>query len=170
MNDGTLQGVAPDHFESTMQQSFDRKPMDNLERGSNGVESVPYEMLFGHGKVNLGDAKASNAEASMSEMHYTKPEWEKRAAHCMARVGEKDNDLTMPAITHGRQDLLQEKKEKWNHEVTFDVHSTSVSHEQYSDPNKEQPLKHFQSEPRKPRANLLGRSLSSSHLQIGLRK
>jgi len=30
---------------------FIRQPMDNLERGSSGVESLPYEMLFGHGKV-----------------------------------------------------------------------------------------------------------------------
>merc|ERR1711934_652907 len=76
MHDGTMQGVDPEHFTSTQQNSFDRKSMADLERGSAGVESVPYEMLFGHGKVEMGDAKASNAEASMTEMHFTKPEWE----------------------------------------------------------------------------------------------
>lgn len=169
MQDQTLTEMDPGHFFSTSQYSFDRKPMDDLERGSAGVESVPYEMLFGHGKVNQAEARASNAEASMSEIHYTKPNFDKRAAHAMAWVGEKDNDLTMPAISQPRRDLLKEKQAKWNHEVTCDVHGTSVSSSQFKDPN-EQPLQHFKSEPRKPRANLLGRSLGSSHLQIGLRK
>ena len=40
------------------------------------------------------ETRASNADASMSEIHFTKPTWEKRAAHTMAWVGEKDNDLT----------------------------------------------------------------------------
>merc|ERR1712070_591899 len=169
MHDKTLTAVEPDHFMSTAQGSYDRKPMDNLERGSSGVESVPYEMLFGHGKVQQGEARASNAEASMSEMHFTKPVWEKRAAHSMAWVGEKDNDLTMPAISNARQNKLIEKRAQWNFEVTCDVHGTSVSREQFKDP-KDQPLQHFTSEPRKPRANLMGRQLGSTHLQIGLRK
>lgn len=68
--------------------------MDGLERGSSGVESLPAEMLFGHGKMAYGETRASNAEASMSEIHYTKPAWDKRPAHTMAWIGEKENDLT----------------------------------------------------------------------------
>merc|ERR1711988_473817 len=167
--DQTHQAVDVDMYNTTCAEDYDRKSMDGLERGASNVESLPYEMLFGHGKMEHGETHASNAEASLSEIHYTKPTWEKRSAHSMAWVGEKENDLTMPAISHPRRHLLEEKKAKWNHEVTCDVHGTSLSREHFKDP-KEQPLLHFQSEPRKPRANLLGRTLGSSHLTMGLRK
>merc|ERR1712070_1048816 len=120
-----------DMYQSTTMMGFQRQSMENLERGSSGVESLPAEMLFGHGKMAQGETRASNAEASMSEIHYTKPAWEKRAAHTMGWVGEKDNDLTMPAIAHSRQHLLEAKRAAWEDEVTRDVHGTSVSREQF---------------------------------------
>lgn len=156
-------------YRSTTMTDYERQPMDGLERGSSGVESLPAEMLFGHGQMAYGETRASNAEAGMSEIQYTKPSWDKRPAHSMAWIGEKENDLTMPAITDPRRHLLAEKRANWDHEVNCDVHGTSVYRDQFKDP-KEQPLMHFKSEPRKPRANLLGRTLGSSHLSIGLRK
>lgn len=167
--DRTHQAQDENMYTSTTMGDYERQPMDGLERGSSGVEALPAEMLFGHGKMSYGDTRASNAEASMTEMHYTKPVWEKRPAHTMAWIGEKDNDLTMPAIVDSRRHLLEEKRAEWDHEVNCDVHGTSLSREQYRDP-KEQPLMHFKSEPRKPRANLLGKTLASSHHHIGLRK
>lgn len=167
--DRTNQAQDPNMYRTTTMTDFIRQPMDNLERGSSGVESLPYEMLFGHGKTGQGETRASNADASMSEIHYTKPAWEKRAAHSMAWVGEKDNDLTMPAIKGSRRYLLEEKQAAWEHEVTCDVHGTSMSREQFKDP-KEQPVMHFKSEPRKSRANVLGKTLLSVHHNMGLRK
>merc|ERR1712072_1320483 len=155
----------PEMYDTTTMMDYTRKPID-LERGSSNVESLPYDMLFGHGRMEMGDTKASNAEASMMEIQYTKPTWEKRAAHAMAWVGEKDNDLTMPAIADPRRHLLEDKKKKWNHEVSFNVHKTSMSHDQYRNPT-EQPLQHFKSEPRKPRANYLGKTLGAVHLAMG---
>jgi len=169
LQDRTHEPQAEDAYQSTTMADYDRQSMEGLERGSSGVEALPAEMLFGHGKMAYGETRASNAEASMSEIHFTKPTWEKRPAHNMAWIGEKENDLTMPAITQPRRHLLEEKSAKWDHEVTCDVHGTSLSREQFIDP-KEQPLQHFKSEARKPRANLLGRTLGSSHLHIGLRK
>lgn len=167
--DTTSNPQPPNMYKTTTMSDYDRQPMNNLERGASGVESLPYEMLFGHGKMGQGETRASNAEASMSEMHYTKPQWEKRAAHSMAWVGEKDNDLTMPAITGVRRHLHAEKQAAWDHEVTCDVHGTSMSREQFRDP-KEQPCMQFTSEPRKARATTLGKTLTSSHHNIGLRK
>ena len=44
-------------YRTTTMTDFIRQPMDNLERGSSGVESLPYEMLFGHGKVPFSQIK-----------------------------------------------------------------------------------------------------------------
>jgi len=167
--DRTQQGQEAEMYTSTTMADYERPPMDELQRGASSVESVPYEMLFGHGKMLHGETRASNAEASMSEIHYTKPNWEKRAAHTMGWVGEKDNDLTMPAIAHSRQHLLEAKRAAWEDEVTRDVHGTSVSREQFKNPS-DQPLQYFKSEPRKPRANYLGRTIGGVHHQMGLRK
>jgi len=169
LRDTTNDAQRLDMYHTTTMRDFERQPMDGLERGSSGVESLPAEMLFGHGQMSYGETRASNAGAGMAEIHYTKPTWEKRPAHSMAWVGEKDNDLTMPAISDPRRHLLAEKRLIWEHQVNCDVHGTSLSRDHYKDP-KEQPLMHFKTEARKPRANFLGKTLGSSHLHIGLRK
>lgn len=46
-----LQPQPENMYRTTTMLDYQRQPMENLERGSSGVESLPYEMLFGHGKV-----------------------------------------------------------------------------------------------------------------------
>ena len=41
-----------------------------------------------------GDTRNSNADASVSEMHYTTPHFDKRKAHEMLWMGDKANDVT----------------------------------------------------------------------------
>ena len=41
-----------------------------------------------------GDTRNSNADASVSEMHYTTPHFDKRKAHEMLWLGDKANDVT----------------------------------------------------------------------------
>jgi len=160
----------PDHYLSIAMNDYERPAMDpDRARGGSNIESMPYELLFGHGEELYGDTRNSNADASVSEMHYTKPNFDKRKAHEMLWLGEKANDVTMPAIGGARQDLLQAKKAQWHEEVTKNVHSTSVSRDVFKDP-KDQPLMHFKTEPRQARANMLGRTLAAPHVAMGLRK
>merc|ERR1712028_199640 len=94
----------PAHYLSVTMNDFDRKQIDpDRARGGSNVESMPYEL------------------------HFTKHEFDKRKAHEMLWLGEKANDVTMPAIAGARQDLLQAKRDQWHEEVTKDVHSSSVS-------------------------------------------
>merc|ERR1712195_430383 len=137
----------PAHYLSVTMNDFDRKQIDpDRARGGSNVESMPYELLFGHGQELYGDTRAANADASVSELHFTKP-----------------------AIAGARQDLLQAKRDQWHEEVTKDVHSSSVSTDTFKDP-KDQPLMHFKTEPRRARANMLGRTLAAPHVGMGLRK
>jgi len=170
LRDATADPQPPDQYLSVTTSDFDRKPIDpERQRGGCNVEGMSYEQLFGHGEELYGETKASNAEASVSEVHFNKPDWEKRKAHEMLWMGDKANDLTMPAITGSRRGLLDEKKAQWHEEVTKDVHGTSVTSENFRDP-KEQPVMHFTSAPRRPRANYLGRTLAAPHVSMGLRK
>ena len=168
--DNTHAEQEPAHYLSVTMNDFDRKQIDpDRARGGSNVESMPYELLFGHGQELYGDTRAANADASVSELHFTKPEFDKRKAHEMLWLGEKANDVTMPAIAGARQDLLQAKRDQWHEEVTKDVHSSSVSTDTFKDP-KDQPLMHFKTEPRRARANMLGRTLAAPHVGMGLRK
>merc|ERR1712100_126655 len=134
--------MGPEHYLSQTTKDFVRKPLDpERQRGGSNEESMPYELLFGHGEELYGETRASNAEGSVSEMHFAKPDWDKRKAHEMLWLGEKANDVTMPAIKGSRDDLWQKKKEHWDAEVNTDVHSTSVTHTNFNDP-KDKPLMH----------------------------
>merc|ERR1719149_612629 len=58
----------PAHYLSATMNDFDRKQIDpDRARGGSNVESMPYELLFGHGQELYGDTRAANADASVSE-------------------------------------------------------------------------------------------------------
>merc|ERR1711865_686601 len=109
LRDTTDEPPASAHYLSVTMKDFDRKPIDpERQRGGSNVESMPYDLLFGHGEERYGETKASNAEASVSNMQYTKPDWDKLKAHEMLWMGEKANDLSMPSIVGSRQELLED--------------------------------------------------------------
>ena len=77
----------------------------------------------------------------------------------------------MPAIKGSRQYLVEEKQRQWEHEVTCDVHGTSMSREQFKNPTEQTTgVINVTSDPRKARANVLGKTLTSVHHNMGLRK
>ena len=79
--------------------------------------------------------------------------------------------FAVPAVTEPRNDLLKEKREIWNSELTTDVHGTCLSHTQFQNPTAKSDgdLQFFKTEPRKARANVLGHTLQAPHLNLGLR-
>merc|ERR1711959_46372 len=150
-------------YSSVTMRDFDRKPIDpERQRGSSNVEAVPYELLFGHGEELYGETRAGHTLASISDLQFTKPELDKPKAHELLWLGDKANNLNMPTIVGARQTLLEENKKRWEDELE-DTSSTSVTRDNFRDP-KEQPVMHFKTEPRKPRANYLGRTLAAPHL------
>eukprot|EP00657_Telonema_sp_P-1_P010114 TRINITY_DN4405_c0_g1_i1.p1 TRINITY_DN4405_c0_g1~~TRINITY_DN4405_c0_g1_i1.p1 ORF type:complete len:165 (+),score=40.33 TRINITY_DN4405_c0_g1_i1:178-672(+) len=100
LRDASNDPPAPDHYASVTMSDYSRKPLDpDRQRGGCNIESMPYELLFGHGEELYGETKRLRAEASMSDLQFTKPTWDKPKAHEVTWVGEKTHDLNIPSVT-----------------------------------------------------------------------
>ena len=67
MQDKTSLPTIPNQFATTSSMAYVRKEAERVN-GSSGVESVPYQMLFGHGKVSQSAVTVSRCSATNTKV------------------------------------------------------------------------------------------------------